>query len=185
MNASILPLARSASIIFLCLTSLFLLIGPSALAQGSEAVPNGGFEDSSSFGQHWDIAYGKRSLEDSIALKGDHSLKLEELEDHIDLFSEPLGSVNRGAYELSFWYRAYEGSEEWSPLWVEVLQNGEAVEVFRIGKEEARTRKLSRDWLLFNGSFTLSAPSPVRIFIHSDLPELWLEELSLAPDEGI
>ncbi len=165
---------------FCCLSAV-----RSGVAQEIGSIPNGSFEDTSAFGRYWHLSYGKPSLEDSIALKGDHSMMIEEVEDHIDLVSDPISVGQSGSYEFSFWYRAIEGSEEWAPLWVELLQDGEAVEVFRIGKEEARMRKLSRDWILFKGSLTLRSGSPVRIFIHSDLPRIWIEDVKLLRDDGI
>ncbi len=150
------------------------------LAQGEvNLIPNGGFEDSNAVKTQWHQPYGRSYFEDSISLKGTFSLGLEARNGHIDLFLDSLKPKGTGAYKLSFWYRAEEGYREGAPFWVEVIQNGRSVEVFRPGVKEERERDLTRDWVIFNGDFTLSDPAPVKLFIHSDLSRLWLDKLSL------
>jgi hypothetical protein len=161
--------------------SLFLLFFSALRAQDDgNLIPHGSFEDSSEVRGLWEASYGQLRIEDSISLKGGLALGLEEEEEgHIDVFIEGIRPEQTGQHQLSFWYRAHEGHEEAAPFWVEVMQNGKSVQVFRPGTEKARTRKLSRDWILFTGEFQLLDPAPVKVFIHSDLPQLWLDDVGL------
>jgi hypothetical protein len=148
--------------------------------QGQDGlVPNGDFEDSTQVFEDWDFRYGEPFFEDSIQLKGPHSLGLESANGHIDIVLDSLRPNGRGLYELSFWYRAFEGHDEAAPFWVELIQGGSSVQVFRPGSKEARTRKLRRDWILFSVDVRLSGSGPAKLFIHSDLPVLWLDDVNL------
>lgn len=98
---------------------------------------------------------------------------------HIDLFIHPLELKGGGTYEFSFWYRAKEGHEEDAPFWIEVTQNGRSIQVFRTGSEKARMRKLHRDWILYTADLEVLKTAPLKLYIHSDLPCLWIDDLSL------
>lgn len=158
----------------------FWAVGVNGVSAQNEAniVPNGGFEDSNAVKEQWHQPYGRSFFEDSISLKGALSLRLEPRNGHIDIFIDSLRPKGSGDHKLSFWYRAEEGYREGAPFWVEVIQNGRSVQVFRPGVEEERERKLTRDWVIFTGDLFLSDPAPVKLLIHSDLPRLWLDNVS-------
>ena len=164
---------------------LLLLIGPAcwlqAQDQGSKLIPHGSFEDSNEVRGLWHQPYGTSFFEDSISLKGNVSLGLEERNGHIDVFIDSIRPEGTGDHQLSFWYRAREGHTEGAPFWVEVMQGGRSLQVFRPGSEKARTRKLARDWILFSADVRVLDPAPLKIFIHSDLPRLWLDDVGLKP----
>ena len=160
-------------------TSLLFLLGISR-GQGQDGiVPQGTLGDTNQVLENWSFRYGEPFFEDSIKLKGPRSLGLEAENGHVDIVLDSLRPKGNGLYELSFWYRAFEGHDESAPFWVEVIQGGRSVKVFRPGEKEARMRKLRRDWILFSVDVRLSGSVPTKLYIHSDLPILWLDDISL------
>ncbi|MFB6258286.1 MAG: hypothetical protein ABEH38_06305 [Flavobacteriales bacterium] len=167
------------ALIFLCLSTGLFTKGE--FAQGLYAqhglVPNGGFEDSTEV--EWQLSYGKAFFEDSISLNGVKSLGIEEEEGHIDLVYKELHVKDGGTYELSFWYRGWEGHREGAPFWVELVRDGRSLKLFRPGAEKARMRKLHLDWIFFSKKVRIEASGSIKLHIHSDLSNLWLDDVSL------
>ncbi|MCF7826330.1 MAG: hypothetical protein K9N29_06740 [Candidatus Marinimicrobia bacterium] len=161
----------------------------STATQALNLFPDGGFESSASFSDHWDMYSGQASvaeISDSIAYEGLQSLHLS-LPAYIS--HDFMGGVEAGEiYKISFWYRAIGDSIAYGQPDDRSfgLSNADGAslffDMFRTMMNTAQDGSFDSGWLFYSSEMVIQSNLPVYLYLglgsSTDL-HMWFDNFSL------